>query len=236
MSAPAADPAPPVPPATRPGTPSGAPAPTWTGRLRAAAVRTLPADTLMPDRQPAYVASWIYVFGVLTIAAFLVVLASGAWLALAGPTWWHASDLGHFVNSLHLWSVELFFFVMVVHLWGKFFMAAWRGRRALTWVTGAVAFLGSIATAFTGYLVQTNFDSQWIASEAKDGINSAGAGAFWNVLDVGQMLLWHVTLLPFVVGVLVVLHVVLVRVRGVVPPIGVDDEGYLVDDRTKARP
>lgn len=200
-----------------------APATTWTGRLRRRAATALPPETLLPDRQPAYVASWIYVFGVATIAAFLVVLASGGVLAMAGPTWWHTSALGHFVNSLHLWGVELFFAFMVVHLWGKFFMAAWRGRRALTWMTGAVAFLGSVATAFTGYLVQTNFDSQWIASEAKDGINSTGAGAFWNVLDVGQMLLWHVALLPFVIGVLVVLHVLLVRLRGVVPPIGAED-------------
>ena len=33
---------------------------------------------------------------------------------------------------------------MVVHLWGKFFMAAWRGRRTATWITGVVAFLVSI--------------------------------------------------------------------------------------------
>ena len=81
----------------------------------------------------------------------------------------------------------------------------------MTWITGAIAFLASIATAFTGYLVQTNFDSQWIASEAKDGLNSFGAGAFFNVLDVGQMLLLHVMLLPLVVGVIVVVHVLLVR-------------------------
>ena len=73
----------------------------------------------------------------------------------AGPTWWHTSSLGHFVNSVHLWSVELFFACMVIHLWGKFAMAAWRGKRALTWITGAVAFVGSIGTAFTGYLSQT---------------------------------------------------------------------------------
>ena len=199
----------------------------WTGRLRRRAVAALPPDQLLPEHQPAYVASWIYVFGVLTLAAFVVILLSGAWIALAGPTWWHTSGIGRFANSLHLWSVELFFFFMVIHLWGKFFMAAWRGRRALTWVTGAVAFLGSIATAFTGYLVQTNFDSQFIASEAKDGINSSGAGAFWNVLDVGQMLLWHVMLLPFVIGVLIVLHILLVRLRGVVPPIGVAPDGSL---------
>lgn len=210
------------------GTPdvTGAPASSnWTARLRTRSLRAFPPEDLMPERQPAYVASWIYVFGVLTISAFVVVLASGAWIAVYGPTWWHTSSVGHFVNSLHLWSTELFFFFMVIHLWGKFFMAAWRGRRALTWITGVVAFLASIGTAFTGYLVQTNFDAQWIAGEAKDGINSAGVGAFWNVLDVGQMLLWHVTLLPLVVGALVVLHVLLVRARGVVPPIGVDEDG-----------
>ncbi len=190
----------------------------WTARLRNKAVSALPPEQLLPDRQPAYVASWIYVFGVATLAALVVVLCSGLILALQGAQWYHVSSVGRFVNSLHLWSVELFFFTMVIHLWGKFFMAAWRGRRAMTWVTGAVAFLGSIGTAFTGYAVQSNFDSQWITTQAKDGLNSVGIGAWFNVLDYGQMLLFHVLLFPLVLGVLVVWHVLLVRRRGVVAP------------------
>ncbi len=192
--------------------------PTWTGRLRRRAVATLPPEKLLPDSQPSYVASWIYVFGALTLGAFCVVLASGAVLAVKGPDWWHVSSAGLFVNSVHLWGTELFFFFMVIHLWGKFFMAAWRGRRRATWITGVLAFAISIATAFTGYLSQQNFDSEWIGTQAKDGINATGAGAFWNVLDFGQMLLWHVLLLPLVVAVMVGIHVLLVRRRGVVPP------------------
>jgi ubiquinol-cytochrome c reductase cytochrome b subunit len=156
---------------------------------------------------------------VATLAAFLVILASGLVLALAGPAWYHTSSLGLFTNSMHFWSVQLFFVFMVVHLWGKFWMAAWRGRRAMTWITGVVAFLASIGTAFTGYLVQTNLDSQWISFEAKDGLNAVGIGAFVNVANLGQMLLLHACLLPLVVGVIVVWHVLLVRLRGVVPPI-----------------
>jgi Cytochrome b(N-terminal)/b6/petB len=196
----------------------------WSARVRARTLDAVPSSQLLPDTQPAYVASWIYVFGVLTVAALAVIVGTGVWLSFGGLTWWHHSGLGHFVNSLHLWSVQLFFVFMVVHLWGKFFMAAWRGRRALTWVTGAIAFLVSIAAAFTGYLVQTSFDAQWIASEAKDGINSTGAGSFWNVLDVGQMLLWHVSLLPLGVIVIAALHLLLVRLRGVVPPIGFEGQ------------
>jgi ubiquinol-cytochrome c reductase cytochrome b subunit len=191
----------------------------WTGALRRRAVATLPPEKLLPDTQPAYVASWIYVFGVLTLSALLVVLISGGILALKGPSWWHMSSVGHYVNSLHLWSIELFMAFMVVHLWGKFFMAAWRGRRALTWITGALAFLGSIGTAFTGYVSQQNFDSQWISTQAKDGLNSVGIGAFFNVMDFGQMLMWHIVLLPLIVGVIVVIHILQVRRRGVVPPI-----------------
>jgi ubiquinol-cytochrome c reductase cytochrome b subunit len=207
---------------------AAAPAPAesgnWTVWLRTRIQRLVPQGQWLPDRQPAYVSSWLYVFGVLSLTALLVVLASGGWLAIGGVAWWHTSSVGHFVNSLHLWSVELFMAFLVIHLWGKFWMAAWRGKRALTWITGAVAFLGSIGTAFTGYLSQSNFDSQWISTQAKDGLNAVGIGAWFNVLNPGQMLLWHVVLLPFLLGVLVVAHVILVRRHGVVPPIDAERE------------
>ena len=191
---------------------------TWTGKIRDRAVKELPPDRLLPDSQPSYVASWAYVFGALSIGAFAVVLLSGAVLAVEGPAWWHKSSAGLFVNSLHMWSTEFFFMFMVVHLWAKFFMAAWRGRRKATWITGVIAFAVSIGAAFTGYLSQQNFDSEWIGTQAKDGINSTGAGAFWNVLNFGQMLMWHIVLLPLVVAMVIGLHVLLVRRRGVVPP------------------
>jgi quinol-cytochrome oxidoreductase complex cytochrome b subunit len=195
----------------------------WTVRVRSRIVGLVPAGQALPDRQPVYVASWIYVFGVATLAAFVIVMVTGGLLAIGGVAWWHVSSLGLFVNSLHLWSVELFFAFMVIHLWGKFWMAAWRGGRALTWITGMVLFLASIGTAFTGYLSQGNFASQWISAEGKDGINSIGVGAFFNVLNPGQMILWHVVLLPFAIGAITVMHVILVRRHGVVPPIDAAD-------------
>ena len=39
----------------------------WTVGVRERTARLVPAGQILPDRQPAYVASWIYVFGVLTI-------------------------------------------------------------------------------------------------------------------------------------------------------------------------
>jgi len=216
--------------------PAGAPAPagSWTAWLRTRLAGLVPPGQALPDRQPSYVASWIYVFGVLSLAALVVVIATGVTLSLGGVTWWHDSSVGHFVNSLHLWSVEIFFAVMVVHLWGKFWMAAWRGKRGLTWVSGVVAFVVSIGTAFTGYLSQSNFDSQWIGAEGKDGVNAIGAGAWFNVLNPDQMLMWHIVLLPLVVGAIVVVHVVLVRRHGVVPPLDAEDPAAEPAARTEA--
>ncbi len=156
----------------------------WTGRLRRRAVSALPPEKLLPDKQPSYVSSWIYVFGVLSLSSLAVLIGTGCILALKGPGWWHYTGIGHFFNSVHLWAVELFFFAMVVHLWGKYWMAAWRGGRARVWMTGAITFLVAIPCALTGYVSQQNFDSQWISTQAKDAMNAAGVGC---VLQPSQL-------------------------------------------------
>src|SRR5690349_16509039 len=220
-----------LPAGASPGTLAGAPGPTrtdlgededasmWTYRLRRWGLRLLPPGKLLPDRQPAYVASWIYTFGVASLAALGVAIVSGFALAVGGVDWWHTNPVGHFFNSMHLWSVELFMAFLVIHLWGKFWMAAWRGRRALTWITGVAAFGAAVVECFTGYLSQQNFDSQWIATNGKDAFNAAGVGAFFNLMNFGQMLLWHVVLIPVLLIALVGAHVLLVRMRGVSHPL-----------------
>ena len=168
----------------------------WTAAVRERAVGALPPEKLLADKQPSYVASWIYVFGVLSLSSLAVIILSGTILALKGPGWWHFTGIGHFFNSIHLWSVELFFFVMVIHLWGKYWMAAWRGGRKAVWITGTITFVVAIPCALTGYVSQQNFDAQWISTQAKDAMNAAGIGSFFNLLNFGQMYSYHVLLLP----------------------------------------
>ena len=95
-----------------------------------------------------------------------------------------------------------------------------------------ISFLVSVGAAFTGYLSQQNFDSQWISTQAKDGINSTGAGTVWNVLNFGQMLMWHIVLLPIGIVIIAGLHVLLVRRRGIVPPFDESGAGLSPDPST----
>ena len=190
----------------------------WTLAVRQRLGKDFPPDQVLPDKQPSYVRSAVYLFGALTIASFALIIVTGTVLAIFGPQWWHTNGIGHFFNSLHLWSVEAFFFCMVIHLWGMFYLGAWRDGRGKTWAMGAIAFVVSIGTAFTGYLSQSNFDSQWIAVSAKDAMNAIGIGGFFNVLNFGQMYGFHIFLLPALLVGLIVFHIVLVRLRGVVRP------------------
>ncbi len=178
----------------------------------------LPPEKLLPDGQPTYVASWIYVFGVASMAALIVLDRLGRDLEPQGSSM--VAPHGHRAllqqhPPVVCGAVLLF---MVMHLWGKFWMAAWRGGRSRVWVTGAITFLVAVPTALTGYVSQQNFDAQWIATQAKDGLNSVGVGAFFNVTNFGQMYSYHVLLLPAAVIALVIAHILLVRKHGVVPP------------------
>jgi ubiquinol-cytochrome c reductase cytochrome b subunit len=180
------------------------------------------AEDLLPEELPEYTRSFVYLFGALTLGSFVCLVASGVTLALFGPDWWHVSSLGHFINSIHFWSVQCFFFFMVLHLWSQFSMAAWRGGRNLTWVVGALLFVSSILAAFTGYLSQQNLDSMWIGVQGKDAINAVGIGAFFNLLNFGQMYSIHIAIMPAVIGGLITVHLILVRRKGLVPPLADD--------------
>ena len=191
----------------------------WTRGLRSWIEAQIPMEDLLPDQLPAYVDSYVYLFGVLTLSGFILLVVSGLALVFAGPQWWHVSAVGHFVNSVHFWAVQAFFFFMVLHLWAQFFMAAWRDGRSANWVTGVLLFVFSIVAAFSGFLSQQNFDAQWIALQGKDAFNALGVGSFFNLLNFGQMYGIHVVLMPLLIALLIAVHLLLVRAKGVVKPI-----------------
>ena len=72
--------------------PSSAPAPestdaSWTAATRRFLERRLPLTHLLPSRQPFFVGSWVYVFGVVAITALVWVIGSGIVLAFFGYRW-----------------------------------------------------------------------------------------------------------------------------------------------------
>jgi len=192
-----------------------------TQRVQTNLRQSMTLDDLLPTRMPIYVNSVVYLFGVLTLSALALLVLTGVIMAAFGPNWYHLSKVGHFINSLHFWSVQLFFGGIILHMVSKYLMAAWRDGRWKTWMVGIIIFLVAIFTGLTGFLAQSNWDAQWIAVQAKDAMNAAGAGAFFNPMDSGQVLTLHVVVLPLVIGGLVAIHLFLVRHDSPVKPLPV---------------
>ena len=175
-------------------------------------------DTL-PTQLPVYVNSTAYLFGVSALSALVMLIVTGIVMSLFGPSWYHVSKIGRFFNSLHFWSVQILFVAILLHLVTKYMMAAWRDGRWKTWIVGAITFFVAAFTGLTGFLIQTNWDSQWIAVQAKDAINASGAGSFFNPLNMGQVLTLHVVVLPLAITALVLLHLFFIRRDSPVRPI-----------------
>jgi ubiquinol-cytochrome c reductase cytochrome b subunit len=196
------------------------------GGVQRYAQKYWPYETLLPVSEPVYVTRLFYLFGSLALMSFVSLIVTGCILVLKGPVWWHGSDWGLFFNSLHFWSVQLFFFTIFVHFGSSFFTAAWRGGRGLTWVFGVLTFLVAVLTGLTGYVVQSNFDGQYIGQQAKDAMNAVGIGYVLNLMSFDNVIGWHIVILPLAVAGCLALHLLWVRRHGVVPPIPLDGVGF----------
>ena len=202
-------------------------------RLRRYVSTYWPYERLLPSDEPVYVSRLFYMFGSMALMAFVSLIVTGVVLVMKGPVWWHGSDWGLFFNSLHFWSVQVFFFSIFVHFGSSFFTAAWRGGRGFTWLFGVLTFLIAILAGLTGYVVQSNFDGQYIGQQAKDAMNAVGIGYVLNLMSFDNTIGWHVVILPLGVAGALALHLLWVRRHGVVPPFppeGTDFEGDLVAD------
>jgi quinol-cytochrome oxidoreductase complex cytochrome b subunit len=74
-----------------------------------------------------------------------------------------------------------------------------------------------------------------VTVRGKDAFNSVGVGAFFNVMNFGQMLMWHIVLIPIVLIAIVGAHVLLVRVHGVSHPINAHTAGVPASGRLRRR-
>ena len=190
----------------------------WTLALKRFIQKNYDWDRLLPEQQPVFVKALVYSFGALILASLLMLIVTGIILAANGSLWWLDSPTGAYVRALHYWSVNSFFFFLILHFVANFFMAAWRDGRAGTWVLGMLTLGIGVVTAFTGFLLRGDFFSQWNQVQAKDALNGMGVGVWFNVLDSGKLYGLHVVVLPAVLLLVIAWHIIEVRRHGVVKP------------------
>lgn len=187
-------------------------------RIQTYLKRNLTLEDALPTRMPAYVNSFGYFLGTMTLAALVMLFITGIWMSVFGPVWRHTSSLGAFVNAMHFWSVEVFYLAVIMHILFKFFTAAWRDGRWRTWLVGWLIFAASVFSGISGTLLQQNWDSQWNSQQGKDAFAALGLGWLnWN--NYASVLTLHVVVFALIVLLFAGAHLFLIRREGPVHPI-----------------
>ena len=142
---------------------------------------------------------------------------------------------GWLMRSIHSWSANLMVFFAVAHLVSVFFMKAYRPPRELTWVSGVLLLFLIMGFGFSGYLLPWNqlaFFATKVGTDVGGAIPLVGE---WTVrflrggdrvsgATLSRFYGWHVALLPAITFAVLVFHLVLVQVKGMSVPKGVEEE------------
>lgn len=182
-------------------------------------IRThLSLEDALPTQMPAYVNSFGYFFGTMTLSSLAVIFGTGIVLAFFGPDWWHFTKIGAFINAMHFWSVEVFYLAIILHMTFKFFKAAWRGGRVRTWMNGWAIFAVTIFSGISGTLLQANWDAQWNSQQGKDAFNAIGL-SWMNWMNYTTALTLHVVFFAALIVLFVIAHLFFVRSESPIHPI-----------------
>lgn len=181
-------------------------------------------------------ASYTFGLGIISAVLFLTLTVTGVLLVFyyipaTGAAYSTMKDLqttiplGQLVRNMHRWAAHLMVLAVVLHMLRVFYTGAYKTPREFNWAIGVVLLLLTLGLSFTGYLLPWDQLSFWaitvgtnIASYAPvlgDQVRAILLGG----ADVGQNALirfyaLHVIVLPFLIIILISLHIWRVRTDG----------------------
>src|SRR5579862_5717990 len=182
---------------------------------------------------------WHQVFGSVALFLILIQFFTGAMLAFNyAPTPGDAySSLryiltevtaGRLMRGLHHWGASMLIVIVVLHMVQVFLYGAYKKPRETTWMVGVVLLLLTLAYGLTGYLLPWDNRAYWgTVVTTKIAASAPVLGAYLTrliggdesigVVTFARFFGLHVLLLPPATGLLIGIHVYLVRKHGVAP-------------------
>ncbi len=200
---------------------------------RTNAFKTL-MDKVYIHRLPSYGNTIFFSLGFLALTCLVMLALTGITMAFMGQAWWLMAPLGVYVRSVHLWTVQAFIFVLILHILVGFTTSGFRKPRRMVWVFGAIIFcLALIQTEF-GYGLRGDFSSQYRAVSGADFWNGAHLGYWLNPLNYTQTFALHVAIIPLAILFIFLMHYILERAYGISKPYRSDIKVRMVNaDHTK---
>jgi cytochrome b6 len=186
---------------------------------------------------------WYYLGGT-TLFLFVVQVVTGILLLLYyRPTADAAYEsvkfivsevrFGWLVRSIHHWSANLMILGAFIHMFSVMFLKAYRHPRELTWWSGMLLLLLSMAFGFSGYLLPWNelaFFATKVGTEILHIVPGIGehlvvflrGGEQVTGATLTRFFGFHVAVLPMIATAFLLLHVWLVQKQGMSVPVSVE--------------
>ncbi len=183
---------------------------------------------------------YVYYFGGITLFLFLVQVVTGLLLLMYyRPTADAAHEsvrfimarvqFGWLVRSVHSWAANLLVFWAFAHMFGAFFVRAYRRPRELTWISGALLLFITLAFGFTGYLLPWNtlaYFATKVGTEIVGAVPLIGhsllvllrGGEDVTEATLSRFFGIHVAILPALTTMVLGLHLFLVQLHGMSRP------------------
>jgi ubiquinol-cytochrome c reductase cytochrome b subunit len=226
------------------------------GGFRAWLNKRLPVDQFVADQLTGYYAPknfniW-YFFGSLALLVFVMQIVTGIFITMhfkAGESSAFNSveylrrevPYGWLLQYMHAVGASFFFIVVYLHMARAFLYGSYKGPREVLWVFGMLIYLALMAEAFMGYVLPYGNMSYWGAQVIINifgTIPSIGPGLVeWIRGDYGigdatltRFFSLHVIALPFVIALLILLHLVALRQVGSNNPDGIEIKENLGED------
>ncbi|MBU6323537.1 MAG: cytochrome b N-terminal domain-containing protein [Patescibacteria group bacterium] len=195
---------------------------------KANAFKTLVSKIYL-HRLPSYGNKIFYGLGFLALTSLVLLIISGSVLAFMGQDWWLHDPVGIYARSVHLWSVQAFIAILILHILVGFFTSGYRPPRRMVWVFGAAIFALVVFQTEFGYGLRGDFSSQFRAVSGADFWNGARLGYWINPLSHLQEFALHVAIIPLSILGLFVLHYILIHAYGISKPLKKETPYRMVD-------
>lgn len=201
-------------------------------------------------RVPAHANTFWYTLGGITFVGIVVLVVTGVWLAQyynpdpAGAREsvlyiQNVAPLGDVVRGIHVWTAYLVVITAILHLIRIFVTASYKIPREVNWLVG-LALLGLLlfGGVFTGTILRWDQEAYeaMLHNMELAGLLGALGGIFsdgftTSVAMLARLYVTHVSIVPLLLTLLLIVHVFLIKHHGISPTPAQADAGEAPDGR-----
>ena len=145
-------------------------------------------------------------------------------------------EFGWLIRSIHSWGANLMVLTLFVHLFSTLLLKAYRRPREITWMSGVALFALALGLGFTGYLLPWNelaFFATRVGTEIPAVLPLVGdflkemlrGGENVSGATLTRFYALHISVLPGLVILIVMLHLLMVQKHGMSVPPSVEEQG-----------